>query len=502
MQVIGCVFNNPRYLDYTDKYTVTEDDFTDEFHKIAFGSIYKVYQLGANEITLRNINDFLSTRPKSKAIYDKNKGDEWLLKVSEAAQDSSFDYYYNRLKKFTLLRAYNNIGLDLSDIYDADNILDTKKRQQQEEMLDNASLVSLSEIINNKIDVITAKYVHNSDTSEIVQAGEGARELIEKLKDKPNVGYPLFGPLINTVTRGARLSKFYLRSGGSGTGKSRAMAADACWLACSQIYDPQFGWINTGKNVPTMLITTELQLDEVQTMMIAFISNVNEEHIQNSLYVDGEWERVQKALDILEEAPLRVKSLPDFSIQDIEDAIKQGIREYGLKAIFHDYIFSSLKILEEIATKSKGVKLREDNVLFMLSTRLKDLCNEYGVFILSATQLSGDFRNSETPDQTLLRGSKAVADKIDVGMHILEVTNEDLVKLEQVLAENIFDVPKLKISVYKNRGNRWKSMYLWCKADLGTCRIEPQFATTWNYELIQIDDIRINIKDETEESAF
>lgn len=405
MQVIGCVFNNPKYLEYTDKYIVTEDDFVDEFHKVAFGSIYKIYQLGVDEITLRNINDFLSTRPKSKAIYDKNKGDEWLLKVSEAAQDSSFDYYYNRLKKFTLLRAYNNIGIDLSDIYDIDNIFDNKKRQQQEENLDNSSLVDLSNIINGKIDAIKAKYVNNSDIDEIVQAGEGLKELKERLKNKPDVGYPMFGPLINTVTRGARLSKFYLRSGGTGSGKSRAMAADVCYMACKEIYDPQFGWLNTGTAVPSMLITTELQLDEVQTMMLAFVSNVNEEHIINGLYTEGEEERVDKAIQLIEEAPLRVKQLPDFSIQDIEDVIKQGIREYGLKVIAHDYIHTSLKILEEISRRSNGVKMREDNVLFMLSTKLKDICNQYGVFILSATQLSGDFRNAETPDQTLLRGA-------------------------------------------------------------------------------------------------
>ena len=44
-----------------------------------------------------------------------------------------------------------------------------------------------------------------------------------------------------------------------------------------------------------------------------------------------------------------------------------------------------MKILEEITKRSGGVKLREDNVLFMLSTRLKDLCNKYGIFIMSAT---------------------------------------------------------------------------------------------------------------------
>lgn len=46
---------------------------------------------------------------------------------------------------------------------------------------------------------------------------------------------------------------------------------------------------------------------------------------------------------------------------------------------------TSMKILEEVTRRSGGVKLREDNVLFMLSNRLKDLCNKYGIFILTAT---------------------------------------------------------------------------------------------------------------------
>ena len=69
-----------------------------------------------------------------------------------------------------------------------------------------------------------------------------------------------------------------------------------------------------------------------------------------------------------------------------------------------------MKILEEISKRSGGVKLREDNILFMLSNKLKDLCNQYGIFIESATQLNGDWKDAEIPDQNLLRGAKAIAD--------------------------------------------------------------------------------------------
>ena len=121
MQVIGTVFNNPQILEYTDKYTIIDEDFADEFHRIAFGAIYKIHELGADKITLENISDFLSSRPKSAAIFKQQKGEEWLLKVSETCLPEAFDYYYNRLKKFTLLRAYDSCGIDVTDIYDANN---------------------------------------------------------------------------------------------------------------------------------------------------------------------------------------------------------------------------------------------------------------------------------------------------------------------------------------------------------------------------------------------
>lgn len=498
MQVIGSVFQEPDLLDATDKYLITDEDFTDEFHKIIFGSIYKLYEAGAKNITIESINDFLSSRPKSEAIYKVNKGDEWLLKVSENAQIEAFDYYYSRLKKFSLLRAYDNYGIDVSDIYDIDNIFDSQKRQKQEEYLDNASLEDIANKVDEKIDAIRIQYVDDV-YEEAQQAGEGVYDLIDKFKLHPEVGVPLYGPLINTVTRGARLKKFYLRSAPTGCGKTRSMIADACYIACEKIYDESFGWVNTGVGQPTLFITTEQELEEIQTMMLAFLSNVNEEHILNNTYVGNEEERVMQAADILCAAPLYVEELPDFSLQDVEDTIKKNIREHDVKYVFEDYIHSSMKILEEITRRSGGVKLREDNVLFMLSNKLKDICNQYGVFVMSATQLNGDYKDSETPDQNLLRGAKSIADKIDYGAILLPVKQDELTKLEPILATGIFDRPTIKISIYKNRRGRYKGVYLWCKADLGTCRIQPMFCTDYSYELQKMEDTKIRVE---EPSAF
>ena len=485
MQVVGNVFNNPQILDFTDKYTITEDDFPDEFHRIAFGAVYKIHELGADRITLENIADFLSSRPKSAATFKQNKGEEWLLKVAETCLPEAFDYYYGRLKKFSLLRAYDNYGVDVSDIYDADNILDTRKKQLQEDLLDNSTLEQIADKVENKIEGIRLKYVDDA-FGQAIQAGEDIEGLIDRLKEHPEVGTPLYGPLVNTVTRGARLKKFYLRSAATGVGKSRSMIADACYIACNEIYDERFGWIHNGTSEPTLYIATEQEKEEIQTMMLAFLSEVNEEHILNGQYVGDEEDRVRKAAQILKNSPLFIEELPDFSLKDVEDKIKKNIRDHEVKYVFHDYIHTSLKILEEITRRSGGVKLREDNILFMLSTRLKDICNQYGVFIMSATQLNGDYQQAETPDQNLLRGAKAIADKIDYGAILLNVKDEDLVKLDKILSTNVFDRPSIKMSVYKNRRGRYKGIYLWCKADLGCCRIKPMFATTYDYEIIPI----------------
>lgn len=84
-------------------------------------------------------------------------------------------------------------------------------------------------------------------------------------------------------------------------------------------------------------------------------------------------------------------------------------------------------------------------------------------------------------------------------MIILPVTEKDNESLESILTANVFEAPTLKISVYKNRRGKYTAMYLWCRADLGTCRIEPMFATDFGYNIIKINDIKIMVE---EKGAF
>ena len=501
VQVIGCIYQNPSLLD-NENYFFNEDDFTEKFHKILFGSIYNLHLMGAKKISVNTIEDYLKDRPESLAIYKTNKGAEYLQKIAENIQLSTFDYYYQRVKKMTLLRMYDSIGLDLSWLYDVNNILDTKKKQAQEDWLDNTSLESIADIIDKKITDIRMKYIDDSDEN-FYQAGDSILELIDSLQKNPELGYPMFGPYINTVTRGARLKKFYLRSAATGVGKTRAMIADACTIACDEIYDEQSqSWIANGTKEPTIYIVTEQEIDEVQTMMLAFLSNVNESHIVYNSYDEGELDRVLYAGKLIKKCPLYIKRLPDFSLKDIENTIKFSIQEWGVRYVFFDYLHTSMKILSEVTSKTQIKGLREDNVLFMISIRLKDLCNEYGVFIMTSTQLNAEYRTAQVYDQNLLRGAKSIADKIDLGMIMLETSIEDKEALRNICAVGGFETPSIKISVYKNRRGQYKDILLWCKENRGTCKIEPMFVTDYQYKIIEMPDLKITVNPKIQTSAF
>lgn len=499
LQVLGCLMKNPSLLE-NKQYKLDVDDFGDSFHKIIFGTIVNLKLQGAHNITITDIDNYLSARPHHHKTFIQGKGTDFLATAFNISNVENFDYYYNRLKKMSVLRAMTQLGIDVTFIYNP-NTLDLEEKHKQEQWLDDHTVEDIVKIVDEKLATLKANYVFET-ASMSSKAGDGLEELIYNLQENPEIGVPLFGGgIINTVTRGARLKKFYLRSAPTGIGKTRLSVADAGYIACRKIYNiHKQEWEDTGFSEPTVFITTELELQEIQTMLLAFVSGVQEENILNGDYrTQEDMDRVLEAANIIKESPLWIEHIPDFSLEDIETIIMKHVQKHNAKYIFFDYIHTSLKILEEITTKANGVRLREDVVLLMMATRLKDICNEHGVFIMSATQLNGDWMAADIANQNLLRGSKAIADKIDLGMIVLPVEEDEVDKLNNIIAENGMVVPNMKICVYKNRRGRYKDIIIWCNADLGICRINPLFITDNYFKLIgNMQSINISIQQPSE----
>ena len=57
-----------------------------------------------------------------------------------------------------------------------------------------------------------------------------------------------------------------------------------------------------------------------------------------------------------------------------------------------------------MTNKTHGMAMREDIILSLLSTRLKEIANEFDVFIMSATQTNASAKTDPLPDANLLKG--------------------------------------------------------------------------------------------------
>jgi replicative DNA helicase len=484
-----------------EKYKLAKEDFPEQFHKIVFAAINNLVGEGLEDINFITIDSFLSNYDVQYKIFEDNNGIEYLQRAVSDSSLGNFPYHYERVKKFSLLRSLQDNGMDIKDIYDETELM-PKLKEEIQERFDKYSVQDIMDIVDRKLLEIKETFL-TEHGSHGQQAGKGMKELKESLKETPAMGAPLCSGILTTITRGARLKKLYMRSAPTGVGKTRLSLGDAANLAVNQIYDTNSKqWVKNGTSEPTLFITTELEMDEVQTPLIAFVSGVDEDKILDGNYTEEEEKRIDKAIDILNKAPLWIEHIPNFDISDIERTIHKYVLGHQVKYVFFDYVHTSLKLLEQISLQSKGMKLREDNVLLMFVDRLKALCNRLGVFIFTATQVSGDWENVKEANQNLLRGAKAMADKLDLGVIARTPSKSDLEALKPILKDKFTVQPNIVFDIYKNRGNKIVRVRLWSYTNLSTCRTTDLFLTNGKYEVIPIEATTVEMyEDEPEEET-
>lgn len=134
-------------------------------------------------------------------------------------------------------------------------------------------------------------------------------------------------------------------------------------------------------------------------------------------------------------------------------------------------------------------KLQEHQILLQMSIKLKELANRLSVFLMTSTQLNGDYKEGDMDDNSL-SGAKSIAQKVDIGSIMLNVNVKDEDIITSVMSgqgnnDGVFGKrPNMSINLYKNRGNKWKLVRLWIYFNLSTLRIHDCFATDYRGNLI------------------
>lgn len=334
LQVIGCILKKPDLLDEV-ALQLTKDDFPETFHKIVFASINNLYIEGVKNLDYIAIDNFLSQYPQQYIVFNDNNGIEYLEKAMELSSLDNFDYNYKRLKKLTILREYSERGMDVSYIYD-ESVISPKKAEEMQENFDKMSIQDVIDEIDKRFLSIKEKFLATSGNYGS-HGGYKLRELKEKLKETPELGVPLTSSIMTTIARGARMKKLYLRSAPTGVGKTRLTLADATNIAVDTIWDTkQKSWVTNGYSEPALFITTELEIDEVQTPMLAFVSAVEEEKILNGDYTPEEEKRIDTAIEIIERSPIYIEHLPNFDIAEVERTVQRHVLNNKVRYVFFD----------------------------------------------------------------------------------------------------------------------------------------------------------------------
>lgn len=489
--LIGCLLNNPT-LALRQDIPLTKSDFApQEFHKVLFVCIKHLAQSGVIEITELEIDSFVNKYEAQKEILLDNNYSEFISTVKELAILENFDFYYNVVHKFTLLRELKAKGHSIDKYYD-----ETEDEEKAQRQLEQWTIKDILDDIDHEASLFRNKYDINFVRNEML-AGDDTENLIAEFEQAPAFGSFLSSPYLTQLYMGLCRGHLTMNSAPAGVGKSRMMVADLCGISVKSLWNNEANDFidNINYNGNGLFIHTELaSRTEVNPMFLACVSGVNEKHIKMGQLSTEEKNRVLKAGDILKQSNLILVDMPDFTSAHIKRKIEDCVKNYGVTTVGFDYLQLQSAISAEYKATT-SIPAREDLVLRALATDLKAYAEQYNVAIMTASQLNGMEKQMEFPDETCLSSSKAIKQKLDSACISLSVKDrpKEYKKIEPYLkrkgfGDNIENKPNIISYVYKSRFGEYadQKIKVYRRFDRATMRNKDFFCTDIYDNLINI----------------
>ena len=467
----------PQFLSETDKYQLSLDDFYYKFDKYIFAAIENLYRGGANKIQPIDIENYLQSNGAASVIFKQNNGIEYLQDAEYLSETQNFEFYYKRLKKINLLTKLQNDGFDISEFYIED--LTNPKALEVNKNFEKLEIDEILDILKKKVLGLENEFTQN-EVTRTESAFVGIEDIIESARLQTDIGIPVQGEILNEVISGARRGTMIIRSAASGTGKTRQAVGDACLIAYPFRYEPkQDKWIQIGSGCKTMFIATEQTIPEIQKMILSYLTGFNESKFRYGNFTEKENRIIRQAVWIMEQYKdnFFIVQMPAPRIDLVKNLVREQILLHGIEYVFFDYIFICPSLLREF----KGINLRNDEILLMFSTALKELAVELNICMFTSTQVNANAdSNQNIRNESSIAGSRAVINKADIGMVMARPTKEEI----DFFASTGEPIPNIVTDIYKVRSGEWTQVRIWSIIDLGNLRKEDLYMTDSRLEKI------------------
>jgi replicative DNA helicase len=478
-QILGGLMQKPQLLSEVDKYSLTLTDFSERFERYVFMAIKQLYMNGAKTIQPIDISNCLDSNVTAKKVFELNHGVEYLQDAIDFSSADNFPYYYNELKKLNLIRDLKKDGFDTSIVYCED--LTNPKSEEINAKFAQLSLVDICNTIKMKFMKIESNYAKSAELEEET-AATGIRDLIGNMNDNVEVGVPLQGRMYNKVVSGAQKQALTIRSGCSGLGKTRQAVGDACYLAYPIRYNSHMRqWEQTGSCEKVLFIMTEQTMKQVRKMILAYLSDINESRFKLGNFSAEEQKILDQAADIMEKYAdnLILVKMPNPTIELVKTIVRENCLTKDIGYVFYDYVFIGPALLEQF----RGFSLRNDEVLLMFTTALKDLAVELNVAMFTSTQVNANADdNKNIRNEASLAGGRSTINKADNGVIMARPSPEELETLEPITSTR--GIPNCVTDVFKCRSGEWTQIRIWSQVDLGRLKKKDLFVTDARLEPI------------------
>ena len=472
-QILGCLMKKPQLLSEIDKYSFILTDFPSRFERSIFMAINGLYRNGATKIQPIDIENFIEPDQVSAKLFKDKNGIEYLQDIIELSEVDNFDFYYNRFKMFNLLKDLKKQGFDTSEFYCEDLL--NPKAEEINQAFNMLSPKLITDAVRKKLLGVEAKY-ETTDEIEVESAAQGMNKLVDELGAAYEIGMPIQGEIFNQVIDGAKKGTLTIRSAASGVGKTRNAVADACYLAYPIRYNSTTcEWEQVGNCERVLFIVTEQRFKEVRTMILAYLTDINATRFKYADFSDRERGVITQAIALMEKYDnLVLVKMPNPTIESVKTIVRENCIIYDIGYVFYDYIFIGPSLLNEF----KGFALRNDEVLLMFATALKDLAVELDVAMFTSTQLNakGD-DNKDIRNEGALAGGRSTINKADNGAIMARPTKEELEILAPLYENNPENKPNLVTDIFKVRSGEWTQVRIWSDMNLGTLKKRDLFIT-------------------------
>ena len=479
-QILGSLMKHPQFLSEIDKYSLSMTDFSNKFEKYIFTAIQGLWRNGAPKITAFDIESYMEANEGAKKLFEQQNGLEYLQDIEEFSNVENFPYYYAKLKKLNLLRDLKKQNFPVSEFYQEDlTAPDAAEINQRFEDLTVADIITA---VKKRLLVLESDYAGTEEVQEWDISGD-IDDIVDSFGEDGSVGLPIQGSIFNRVIDGAQRSCLTIRSGASGTGKTRNAVADACLLAFPLRYNSVTAqWEQVGSNQKVLFIITEQTDKQIKKMILAYLTDINESKFKYGRFTDEEKKVIEQGKQVMKEfaSNFILVRIPNPTIDLVKTKVREKVLLHDIGYVFYDYIFIGPALLNEF----RGFGVRNDEVLLMMATALKDLAVELDVCVFTSTQVNANAdNNTNIRNEASLAGGRSTINKADNGAIMARPTKEELETLEPIIAT--YGKPNLVTDIFKVRSGEWTQVRIWSIMDLGTMKREDLFITDSRLEVIK-----------------